>query len=284
MATTPGDSGATYIISAPGLYYLDGDMTGEDSKNGISVTSDGVTIDLRGHRMEGVATSGRGIYGGNSTRLTVRDGAVDSWPSGGIQAGDRSRVQNVALDLNGSFALVVSYQSTVRDCQVSGGSVSLVGISMGSSSFIENCVVTGCTSAGIGLTGSTIVRKCVSSSNGGSGFSQGSGSASIIEECTARNNTAEGISVCFGNILRNNVCESNTGAGIELRCGQNRVAGNHLTRNGTGVAAFSNGSEQVFGNTFVDNTTSWSGATGNNFGPPQSAATATSPFANLLGS
>src|SRR5688572_9252641 len=43
---TPGDGTSTYIISAPGSYYLSGNITGAPGKHGISIVASNVTLDL----------------------------------------------------------------------------------------------------------------------------------------------------------------------------------------------------------------------------------------------
>src|SRR5688572_12086720 len=41
-ANTPGDGASTYIISAPGSYYLTGNITGAPGKHGISIQASNV--------------------------------------------------------------------------------------------------------------------------------------------------------------------------------------------------------------------------------------------------
>src|SRR3569833_2813795 len=45
-ANTPGDAANTFIISAPGSYYLTGNLTGASGKHGSSIQADHVTLDL----------------------------------------------------------------------------------------------------------------------------------------------------------------------------------------------------------------------------------------------
>ena len=72
------------------------------------------------------------------------------------------------------------------------------------------------------------------------------------------------------------------GAGIYVRCGDNRVDSNHLSSNDIGVRMTTNGEEVIIRNTFHDNTTSFSGSTGNDIGPLSLASNAVSPFANII--
>src|SRR6478735_5297203 len=45
---TPGDASNTFIISAPGSYYLTGNLTGVSGKSGIQINADDVSLDLNG--------------------------------------------------------------------------------------------------------------------------------------------------------------------------------------------------------------------------------------------
>ena len=47
-ANTPGNGTNTFIISAPGSYYLTGNLTGASGKHGISIQANDVTLDLNG--------------------------------------------------------------------------------------------------------------------------------------------------------------------------------------------------------------------------------------------
>jgi hypothetical protein len=55
---TPGDGSHDFIISAPGSYYLTGNLNIGGSASGIQVTATDVTIDLNGFRI--ARTSGSG--------------------------------------------------------------------------------------------------------------------------------------------------------------------------------------------------------------------------------
>src|SRR4051794_22926117 len=50
---TPGDAANTFIISAPGSYYLTGNLTGVSGQTGICIASNDVTLDLGGFVLAG---------------------------------------------------------------------------------------------------------------------------------------------------------------------------------------------------------------------------------------
>jgi hypothetical protein len=54
---TPGDASATFRITAPGSYYLTGNITGQSGKVGILVLANDVTIDLNGFSLIGAGNS-----------------------------------------------------------------------------------------------------------------------------------------------------------------------------------------------------------------------------------
>ena len=56
---TLGDASNTFIIGASSSYYFTGNITGEATKNGISIRADNVTLDLNGFAI---------ISGGGTTR------------------------------------------------------------------------------------------------------------------------------------------------------------------------------------------------------------------------
>src|SRR5690349_15205092 len=60
-ATTPGSATALYRISAPGSYYLTGNLAGASALNGVEIAASGVTIDLRGFEVAGAPGSLAGI-------------------------------------------------------------------------------------------------------------------------------------------------------------------------------------------------------------------------------
>ena len=67
---TPGDIDSLFKITQPGSYYLTGDITGVSGKSGIEIGAPGVTIDLMGFDVQGVAGSSNGISWSGSTPIT----------------------------------------------------------------------------------------------------------------------------------------------------------------------------------------------------------------------
>ena len=85
---TPGDAANTFIISAPGSYYLTGNLTGEADKHGISIQADDVTLDLSGFALiSGAGAALRGIdVPATRKNFALRNGTVRGWSGGGVRA------------------------------------------------------------------------------------------------------------------------------------------------------------------------------------------------------
>jgi hypothetical protein len=75
-ATTPGDTANVYRITQPGSYYLAGNLAVSTGKVGIRIESDGVTLDLNGFSIAGVAGSTVGVACGAHDRIEVRNGMI----------------------------------------------------------------------------------------------------------------------------------------------------------------------------------------------------------------
>ena len=109
---------------------LAGTLRSVGAANGITITTNDVTIDLKGHALIGVAGSLDGIsVSGSRTNIVIRNGSVRGWGSDGIQA----------------FS---SYNSSFSDLRVSGNGAN--GLQGGNGAVIK-CV----TARGNGADGIT---------------------------------------------------------------------------------------------------------------------------------
>ena len=68
VLTLTGDANNQYIIGVQGSYYLSGKITGVSGKNGISIQTTNVSLDLNGFQVQGVAGSLSGIVVSGSRR------------------------------------------------------------------------------------------------------------------------------------------------------------------------------------------------------------------------
>jgi hypothetical protein len=150
---------------------------------------------------------------------------------------------------------------------------------------IQNSVAMGNDYNGITAGLDCSVQTCTVETNGAAGILVDTNSS--VKDCTSDYNVNDGIQASTGCLIEHNTCSGNgsgnTGDG-GIRCTGtfNRVDSNHLTVNNAN-GLYLDGS----GNTIVRNsakgnvTTNYSTGSGNDVGPIGSAATSTSPWANL---
>lgn len=88
--TCPGDVDSSFRITAPGSYYLTGNIVGASGFNGIKISASDVTLDLMGFAVRGVPGSRSGIavdlISLTLANITIRNGAVEGWGAFGVGA------------------------------------------------------------------------------------------------------------------------------------------------------------------------------------------------------
>jgi hypothetical protein len=248
-------------ISESGSYYLAENVT--TNGDGIRVAVGNVTIDLMGHSLAG--GTGEGINVAGAFRgIHIVNGTVRDWENAGIY--------------------LQSFDSTVREISAIGNGGA--GIVANESSIVVDCIATTNEGDGIYLT-SGIVHRCESAYNGGNGIF--TGRTSTISGCSTHDNDLNGIRVDGGAFVVGNNSTSNGAPGSEASgifahsIGyDSRIERNHLATNdgyglhleGSSNTAFCNSAR---GNGIQDYLIS----AGNDVGPIGTAATATSPWANI---
>jgi hypothetical protein len=117
---TPGDSGNQFIITAPGSYFLTGNVNGVSGKNGIKISSPNVSIDLNGFTLEGASGSSAGITDGGASyvNVAIKNGAVDGWSGAGIDISHcyNSVVSGLIVTYNGGVGMNLGDACVLRDC------------------------------------------------------------------------------------------------------------------------------------------------------------------------
>jgi parallel beta-helix repeat protein len=272
---TPGDADSLFVISQPGAYYLTGNVAGGAGRNGIKITSGGVTLDLMGFTLQGIAGSLSGVFVDTTasalSNITILNGTVSGWgqhgvitynPAGGFIS-EGVRVEGILASGNGSNGITVGRRSLVSNCVARANAGS--GINAGDDSITEKCVAQGNTSVGLVVFGG-IARHCISRGNASDGIRVTSG---IVEHCNVNSNTGPGISIMgSGAIVRFNSCIENgflagVGAGISQFVGSgSRIEGNHVQNNDTGIHV-TVGGNFITRNICRGNTQNWNIAAGN---------------------
>ncbi len=277
-ANTPGDADATpslFKITQPGSYYLAGNITGIAGRHGIEIASSGVTLDLNGFDVVGVAGSLDGVVVTplNLVNICVRNGSIRSWGQAGINL------------LDGATSA-----TNITDIVASANTG--VGIRMGFGGVITRCTAYNNTAGGIGGAAGTVITECVAYTNGGDGISTASGCT--VSRCTVRSNVGDGIDVFNDCLVIDNDCSLNgngagNGAGIRITGNDCRVEGNNCTDADRGIEAVVAGNV-IVRNTCSGNTTNWVIAANNVVGPildrtaPASAAISGNSAPSSLGS
>jgi hypothetical protein len=101
----------------------------------IIAPSNGITIDLGGHRLQGDGGSGEdGVVFNGTSGVTVRNGVLTGFDRGVVMNGTGDIVEDLTLvDNNGDSVQVVGSNNVVRDSQIMrGGNVFLVSPATGS--------------------------------------------------------------------------------------------------------------------------------------------------------
>ena len=312
VLTLAGDGGNRFIIAQPGSYYLTTNIVGVSGKNGITIASGNVTLDLNGFALLGVAGSFRGVYViGTYTNLTVRNGTVSGWGGDGVDAYSTGFPRNVVLERltisgNGGHGIETEAASVVRDC--------LSQSNYNDGIYCSGGLISGCVSRdnrGLGISAvSSVVRDCRVGSSGNDGIHA---TSSVVRDCWVESSAGDGIyatpgtvSGCFvkdsvqsgiyvnapGSQISGNTCIGNNTsasvghAGIYVNDSNNRIEDNHVSATG-GILGIKVNSPTYVNNVVIKNTVSgnginnYAGFAGNDFGPVGTAAASTSPWANI---
>lgn len=174
----------------------------------------------------------------------------------------------------------------VRECNTTFNNAD--GITAGPGSLVQSCVTSFNSGNGITVADDCAISDCNSRTNTGTasiGIAAGSGCT--IKSCVAAANTANGIIVTNACVVEANLCHGNGSGnagngGIRCYGSSNRIDANHLVGNNANGLYLDGSGNTVIHNTAKGNVgTQYSVGTGNDVGPIGSAATATSPWANL---
>jgi hypothetical protein len=287
-ANTPGDADSSFQITAPGSYYLTGNIFGASGKHGIEVVISGVTIDLNGFSMLGSFGSLDGIsLTAARNSISIKNGSIIAWSGDGIDlaSGTHARIADLCLTANTGAGVIVGDLALITGCTAQGNAD---GIRARDTASIIHCSAMDNLQSGIRTNSGAAVTDCTAWFNGAAGFQIGA--ASNISQCSAGWNTGDGIMLWVGASARDNTCWGNDGAGIRAPAlsGEILIESNHCVSNGTGILV-QTADNIIVRNRCSANTTNWNIVTGNAVAPIVSAATNAVPiignsYAGNLGS
>ena len=297
---TPGDASSLFKITQPGSYYLTGNITGVVGKHGIAIVASGVTLDLNGFDVAGVAGSldGVSVTVNGVRNIAVVNGSVRNWGGDGLDLQpfgvSNCRLSDVLASFNTGNGLFIGVGCTVTNCSAQDNITDGINTAVGCA--VSNCTALNNTGNGITLGGSSTLVNCTAFGNLSHGISTNtsSGTGSVIADCAARLNSLDGIRCVAGCVIRGNSCTFNGnsgagGAGIHATGADNRVEGNDCTTADRGIEIDVAGNI-IIRNTCAGNTIDWVIAANNVFGPiidrraPASAAVSGFTAASTLGS
>ncbi|MGH6693288.1 MAG: right-handed parallel beta-helix repeat-containing protein [Gammaproteobacteria bacterium] len=219
----------------------------------------------------------------------------------GIEVGDRSSLSEVLVERFNGPGIRAGDRTLIKDCH--SRSNELGGILSGAFSLVEGCVVGDNQDSeqiivGVGST----VRGCtVLGSEQGDGIDAGSGSSilnnTVSSACVGinldgggliRGNTVNepdciGIRAGSGSLVEGNSVTGNPfGDGIQIAGEGSRIESNNVAGNGGNGIEVVDAGNVVIKNSARGNGTNYNIAPGNDVGPIGAAATATSPWANIV--
>lgn len=164
-------SSLPFSISNPGSYYVVTNLNAVASQNGISISSDDVTIDLNGFALRGVGGVGDGIIvtGGSHRNVVIRNGSVIGWVRDGVSAefAFSSQFEHLQLSGNGNAGLFTGRHCVVKDCKVIGNTY---GMSVNAGSVVSDCTASTNTQGILPANGPCVFQRCTANGNLGDGL------------------------------------------------------------------------------------------------------------------
>ena len=229
---TVGGSTTMLTISAPGSYYLTGDVK-VTSGNGIAITADDVTLDLNGFTISSSANpaAGTAIRIFNECQgIVIRNGHI----RGLIYVYGPNDVYGTGFE-HGVYTSFTMRTCLVTDLTVNG--VSGIGICLDGGSTIDRCVVGNCGDTGIK---GQVVSNCSATACGNAGIfgitvanSQGSAVNTGIEAISAINCTGTATTVVGLKAETAANCTGTSTSGIGLKATQNATGCTGTTASGS---------------------------------------------------
>lgn len=269
-----GSATAVYSITQPGSYYLTGDILGAAGKNGIEIANVQVTLDLSGFNVTGVPGALTGIVAGGGA--SVRNGAVNAWPGGGVNVCNVSQLQALSATGNGNYAFVVC-RGNVVDCVAQQNQNGFQGFG----AVFQNCHAVSNSGQGFSASNGSALLGCAANGNSVGIVASG---GSLVGQSTAFGNSTDGIQLSGTSRAVENMVGNNTGSGILAVGNLNTIDLNSVTQNGTGVRVSGTGN-LITRNNARGNTTGFNIAASNDYGvilsSPGAAFTSSAAWANF---
>jgi|GEM_PF-1212356 hypothetical protein len=219
-------SSLPFTITNSGSYYLTTNLGGASGQNGIMVQASGVTLDLEGFALTGVAGSLQGVSVGLPVQnFALYNGTISGWGGNGVGSGSaaNSDFQHLRISNNGGTGLVAGFSSTINACVVTANGSA--GISAGEASTISGCVARTNLGDGIVVSVACLVENNTCDGNGNGGTSAGIhalGTANRIEGNLSAFNNGRGFAADgIRNLIVKNSARGNTGPDYAIAASNN---------------------------------------------------------------
>ncbi len=285
----PGDAARFPItITEGGSYRLTSNLTADMGANAIEITvagmGPGVTLDLNGFEVIGVAGSLDGIIATAwATRsVTVRNGTVRDFGGDGIDLGvaNGAIVEGIHARENGGRGIHAGFAGNVRVSVAYGNGDA--GILVNNDGLVESCVAEGNTGAGIYAYGGS-VRGSLAYQNSFYGVQA---YRSTVSDTSAHGNTLAGFFINEGNLVDSTSVQNTVGGGCIYVGDRSRVAGNTCvgmgSATGSGIVVGGSGN-RIEGNNAVSAGTAFDVAGSANLIIRNSASSSTTPYSIAAG-
>lgn len=199
----------------------------------------------------------------------------------GVRAATRASILNCHAANNTGDGFELADFATLTDCRAvqNGGD----GVRAAAHASILNCHAAINSVNGFEASDTANIQSCTAADNAQRGITINNGG--LIDRCLTRNNASDGIFVNFSCAVTNNNCNGDGIAagqqgGIRVIGQANRIDSNNITFADRGLMIDAGGNT-IVRNSLKGNTVNFQIAGGNDAGPIGTAATATSPWANI---
>lgn len=223
-ANTPGTASCVYRITAPGSYYLTGNIAGQNGKACIEIAIGNVTVDLNGFTLQGAAGTLDAIRtaGGAFNNISIRNGTINGFAQdaidltyNGLGMGLGSVIEGVHATNNGGAGIRANRTAVIRSCSAAGNTDH--GIVAADGASIESCTVRQNGSYGVFAGPTSSVMHCTAVDNATYGISASAGST--IRDCSAGENGVSGINAGDGSTIAGCSSYANAGYGVSSGTG-----------------------------------------------------------------
>ncbi|MFG0275752.1 MAG: right-handed parallel beta-helix repeat-containing protein [Phycisphaerales bacterium] len=234
QTTAPTNGAFEHVISQPGSYYLEGNITTAAPVGAVLITAEDVTLDLMGYRLNGQGVSATGIEApGGLENIVVRNGTVTRFLANGVDLSGEagSLVENVTVSDCDGRGFIASDGAILRNCRAIRVGLDAFLLTDGATTIACVAIETSPdgSSTSFNLTDSTAID-CTARNGGGDGFTLAGASraagcvaqdmeqsgfvsfatAVVLEQCQADRNVFRGFAMQGGGVLRSCAANDNS--------------------------------------------------------------------------